>query len=284
MWGDDRIVFYREAACRFLREREFGCVRASENLQLYLSNPELQSFFSVYIHLPEAGPRDRIDGLAVVDSDGVLCVLLPDSPRRDSELAGRLRLRRDLYRISGVERDVRRLVAALGEGEWQDQSYMLMRARSVDIAFPPKNARVAVRNAGPDDLDALLSLQMAYEREELNLKSTRSETALKVQSLLERQIVAIAFRGDEPIGKINTNARGYFYDQIGGFYVKPEYRSMGIGAAVLFYLLYRIKAERRDPVLFVRHENVPAIKVYRRAGFRPAGEYGMSTKGTRRLS
>jgi len=284
MWVDECRVAYEQAVRRFLCEHEFCCVRASENLRLYLSNPALREFFSVYIHIPGIVAPGRIDGLAVADSDGALCVLLPDSPREDHELARMLRRQDAVPRVSGPLDDVRRVVSALGGAGWLDRSYLLMRASSMDMVFPPTDARIEVREAGADDLDALLSLQMAYEREELNLKSTRSETTVRIQSLLERQMVVIAFCGDEPIGKVNTNARGYFYDQIGGFYVKPAYRSKGVGKAVLFHLLRRIKEEQRDPVLFVRPENVPAISVYRRAGFRPVGDYGMSTRGTRRLS
>ncbi len=284
MWVDECGVAHEEAARRFLCEHEFRCVRASENLRLYVSSPALREFFSVYIHVPGIVAAGCIDGLAVADADGALCVLLPDSPREDHELARMLRHQDAVPRVSGPLHDVRRVVSALGGAGWLDRSYLLMRASSMDMVFPSTDARIEVREARADDLDALLSLQMAYEREELNLKSTRSETTVRIQSLLERQMVVIAFCGNEPIGKVNTNARGYFYDQIGGFYVKPAYRSKGVGKAVLFHLLRRIKEEQRDPVLFVRPENVPAISVYRRAGFRPVGDYGMSTRGMRRMS
>ncbi len=284
MWVDDCSVAWEKAARRFLCEHEFRCVRASENLRLCLSSPALREFFSVYIHVPEIVADGCIDGLAVADSDGALCVLLPDSLQEDRDLARMLRRQDAVPRVSGPVHDVRRVVAALGGAGWQDRSYLLMRASSMDIVFPPPDARIEVREAGKEDLDALLSLQMAYEREELNFKSTRAETMARIQSLLERQIVAVAFCGEELIGKVNTNARGYFYDQIGGFYVKPAYRSKGVGKAVLFHLLRRIKEEQRDPVLFVRPENLPAISVYRRAGFWLDGDYGMSTRGKRRLS
>jgi len=294
MWIDDRIASYQRAVRRFLREREFECVRASENFHRCLLNPELRGFCSIYIHLREGQSLSlgRVDGLAVQDPEGVLYVLLPDSRQNDIELATRLSLQENVLRVAGMRQDVRRLVSALGKGEWQDQSYMLMRACGVDIPFVlaqegavlSGGESVRIRDATEDDLDTLLSLHRAYEREELNLESSRAETALRIRWLLERQVVAMAFRGDEPVGKINTNARGSFYDQIGGFYVKPEYRSMGIGSALLFHLLREITAARRNPVLFVRQENVPAIKVYRRAGFRSSGEYAMSTKSpTRRL-
>lgn len=295
MWVNDRIASCQKAIRRFLRERECECVRASEELHRCLLSPGQQSVFSVYIHLPEecAPSFDRVDGLAIQDPDGAVCVLLPRSSQKDLELAARLKLRGNVYKIAGIMQDVRRLVLAVDEGEWNNQSFMLMRARGEGIPFgvaeeargPTRGSRVVIRNATIEDLDALLSLHMAYEREELSLESTQAETEMRMTSLLRQQIVAIAFCGDEPIGKINTNARGYFYDQIGGFYVKPECRSMRVGGSLFFYLLHKIAAERRDPVLFVRHENVPAISVYRRAGFQPAGEYGMSTmSSTRRLS
>jgi ribosomal protein S18 acetylase RimI-like enzyme len=284
MWVDECRGACEEAARRFLCGHEFRCVRASENLRLYVSNPALREFFSVYIHIPGIVAASCIDGLAVADADGALCVLLPDSPSEDHELAMMLRRQDALPRISGPLHHVRRIVSALDGAGWLDRSYLLMRASSMDMVVPPTDARIEVRDAKTDDLDALLSLQMAYEREELNLRPTRSDTMARIQSLLEQQMVVIAFCGDEPVGKVNTNARGYFYDQIGGFYVKPAYRSKGIGKAVLFHLLRRIKEEQRDPVLFVRPENVPAISVYRRAGFLPVGDYGVSTRGTRRMS
>jgi predicted GNAT family acetyltransferase len=85
----------------------------------------------------------------------------------------------------------------------------------------------------------------------------------------------MACAGDEAIGKVNTNARGMYFDQIGGFYVKKEWRSMGIGTNLLQYLLRRIEAEDRNAVLFVRHDNLAALRVYRHLGFLAVGEYAI---------
>lgn len=292
MWINDHIASYQGAMRRFLRERECECVRASENLRRYLESPGRLKFLSVYIHIPQgcASSFDRIDGLVIGEPDEAFYILLPYSPKNDMELATRLRLGGSVHKIAGMEQDVKRLVSAVGEENWHRQSCMLMRARGPDIPFgkledgiaPRCALPVTVREAAGGDFDALLSLHMAYELEELNLESTQAEVAPRVQLLLDRRIVAVALYDGEPVGKINTNARGYFYDQIGGFYVKPEYRSSGIGGVLFSYLLHKIATERRSPVLFVRHENIPAIKVYRRAGFQPAGEYAMSTMSSTR--
>ncbi|MDH7484239.1 MAG: GNAT family N-acetyltransferase [Spirochaetales bacterium] len=93
--------------------------------------------------------------------------------------------------------------------------------------------------------------------------------------MMEQQIVLVAERKGVCVGKINTNARGYLHDQIGGFYVQPAHRGSGIGQALLEALAGMIERSGRIPALFVRQDNVPALALYRKTGFVDAGLYAV---------
>lgn len=143
------------------------------------------------------------------------------------------------------------------------------------VAVEPSLAEI--RDATDADLEALTLLHSAYEREELLMRSSRAETEFRIRALLVHQMISIAYIKGAPVGKINTNARGIFCDQIGGFYVMPAHRGRGIGTSLMRRLLDRIGLAEREAVLYVRRENAVARRMYERAGFLPAGEYAMST-------
>lgn len=129
---------------------------------------------------------------------------------------------------------------------------------------------VVVRRATPRDLEALIPLQEAYEREEVLLPGRSVNKGLTLRMLqhsIEKQIVLLAaFRG-RVIAKAATNARGGRYDQLGGVYTVPEYRGRGIGSLVVASITRLILQQRRGVSLFVKKDNVPAKHLYARLGF-----------------
>jgi predicted GNAT family acetyltransferase len=125
--------------------------------------------------------------------------------------------------------------------------------------------RASIQHAG-----ALYPLQEAYEREEVLTPIHRFD-AVACRVALERsvleQVVLFASEGGRVVGKAGTNARGLGVDQIGGVFIVPDRRGRGIGRALMEALLDIISSEGRRAVLFVKPDNVPAIRLYRALGF-----------------
>lgn len=135
--------------------------------------------------------------------------------------------------------------------------------------------RPGVRVAAKRDRTDLCFLHAAYKREEISAAESARPPDIRrqVSALLQDQIVVIAHVDGIAAGKANTNARGVFADQIGGVYVRPEFRNAGTGGTMVGFLAGLIAGSGRSAVLFVRPGNLPARKVYRNVGFAETGGY-----------
>jgi predicted GNAT family acetyltransferase len=75
------------------------------------------------------------------------------------------------------------------------------------------------------------------------------------------------------VGKINTNAAAFTRSQIGGVYVHPDYRGLGIATGLTAAMVQELAAAGKGVSLFVKKRNLAAQRVYRRIGFRVIGDY-----------
>ena len=125
--------------------------------------------------------------------------------------------------------------------------------------------------------DELLDLQKCYEIEEvLPEHDVFSEDIcrLHLKSVLRTQYVAAVLLPDGTLAaKAGTNALGFHSAQIGGVYVKHEFRRRGYAFGVLYCVLKNVFAIKNAAVLFVKNKNVPALALYRELGFRKVGGY-----------
>ncbi len=144
------------------------------------------------------------------------------------------------------------------------------------IPFPPG---LMVHTAYPRDVDALLPLQIRYELEEVVINRQRHSEQICRQNLkraLRQQLVLMAEQNGRVVAKAGTNARGFTTDQIGGVFTVEKVRNNGIAFRVMEELLQRIFAEKQSACLFVKKDNLPALSLYRKLGFRVAEGYQIS--------
>jgi RimJ/RimL family protein N-acetyltransferase len=142
--------------------------------------------------------------------------------------------------------------------------------------YPPG---LVVRTAYPRDLAALLPLQIRYELEEVVITRERYNEQACRQNLkrsLRQQLVLMAESNGKVVAKAGTNARGFTVDQIGGVFTVEDVRNSGIAFRVMEELLRRIFAEKSTVCLFVKKNNLPALALYRKLGFRIADGYRIS--------
>ncbi len=125
--------------------------------------------------------------------------------------------------------------------------------------------------------DTLFDLQKCYEIEEvLPEHDVFSEDIcrLRLKSVLRTQYVAALLLSDVTVAaKAGTNALGFHTAQIGGVYVKREFRRRGYAFDVLYCVLKNVFAVKKAAVLFVKNTNVPALSLYRALGFKKRNGY-----------
>lgn len=187
----------------------------------------------------------------------------------------------------GASEHAEALERALGWSPALSVDYDVMSAPTAACAAAMTHARgpraaglpVAYRRATIADLDALYPLAADYERTEVMTELHTFDPSLcrAIQRRsLERQIVYLATAGNRVVARAQTNARGWTCDQIGGVYVDPEFRGLGIGRGVVGTLLDDIAARGRSATLFVKKSNDIARSLYRALGFSVIRDYRIS--------
>jgi ribosomal protein S18 acetylase RimI-like enzyme len=135
---------------------------------------------------------------------------------------------------------------------------------------------LVIRKPVPQDMDALAVLHAAYEQEEVLPAASEFRPAASRQNIerifAEEQMLVAELDG-HLIGKINTNATGFTLYQIGGVYVHPDYRGMGIAGRMTSEFVASLAAQGKGVSLFVNKTNNAARRVYQRIGFEITGDY-----------
>ena len=259
------------ALIHFLAPVEWSCVSFTEKLTEG-GRP----------HVPEREHRviirqrrdGRING-AILQSPGGLYfpVLDPAAPNVEEAAVALLRrASRRLFSLMGVTRDVLALESAFCRAPRQEVEYHLMVQDEApqERPYPRIPQRTTIRKGSEKDARSLIDLQKKYEIEEVLLDGSRFNEAQAMRHLrntLRTQIVYLAERDGKLIARAGTNARGLFYDQIGGVFTDKKMRSVGIGSQLMTRLLAHIAEERKCGTLFVKKHNAPALRMYRGLGF-----------------
>lgn len=262
----------------FLTPREWGCVAVAAALVgergvRVPTGPRHRLF----VHLD---PNLRVSAAILRSAGGILYPVLGDSRAvRTIGRGGSGRLRkllgsaaRRVYSIVGVERDVLALQAMLGLTPRNGVEYYLMEQDLPLPSMPDPRlpARLSLRNATPADAGAIFEIQRGYEIEEVLLDSSTFDPGVSMKHLklvLATQRVIIAEIDGVAVAKAGTNARGIGYEQIGGVYTAPEYRSRGVAARLMQRLVEEIGQAGKRSALFVKRTNAPALRLYEKLGF-----------------
>jgi ribosomal protein S18 acetylase RimI-like enzyme len=189
-----------------------------------------------------------------------------------------------VHLVQGLLGDAQLLEAALADlgyhaAEQRDYDLMALDkapGAGVPGAFPKG---LELRRPGLADLEALCPLQAGYEEEEVLPRGAALNPAacrLALNKILTKEQSLIACLDKRIVGKINTNAAAFTRVQIGGVYVLPEYRGLGIGSRMTAVFAEQLAARGRGLTLFVKKSNPAAQKIYRRIGFVEAGDYRIS--------
>jgi len=126
------------------------------------------------------------------------------------------------------------------------------------------------------DIDAVAPLQAAYEREEVIPKgSVFSPAASRLniaQIIADGRILAAKLDG-RFVGKINVSAVSFTRFQVGGVYVHPDFRGLGIAGKMASVFISSLIEKGKGVTLFVKKKNAAARKLYTRLGFSYINDY-----------
>jgi predicted GNAT family acetyltransferase len=156
-----------------------------------------------------------------------------------------------------------------------DYDLMCIDRPPVNKKFPPA-VNIVLRTPKLTDLNALAPLQAAYEQEEVLHKgsvfSPAASRANLANIIAKGRILAAELNG-RLIGKINVSAISFTRYQVGGVYVHPDFRGMGIARRMAEEFIASLAAEGRGVTLFVKKTNLPARRLYAGLGFTARGDY-----------
>jgi predicted GNAT family acetyltransferase len=189
-----------------------------------------------------------------------------------------------LHAVQGLGKDaliLEDIIARSGLRPMYSIDYDLM---SLDREPEPESLRsgpggLFFRRPGIRDLEALLPLQEAYEREEVLPEGAVFDPdvcRLNLKRILAEQRIISAELDGWTVGKVNTSAVSFTRYQIGGVYVHPAYRGRGIARRLCAELARELLAEGKGLSLFVKKRNPAAQSVYRSLGFKIRGDYRIS--------
>ena len=257
---------------RVLGPLEAGCVSFTETLvsDRHLEVPSRRQF-NVMVREERDG---SVSGAILQNLNGLYYpVLGPGKPEVEPEaVLNMARASRRLFSIMGRHEDVSALEDALQRPPVQYLDYHLMSQADPppDVPLPRLPRGLVIRRARRDEARRLFDIQKKYEIEEVLLPGnvfSPNSTLQQLRQTLEEQVVLVAEVEGAPIAKVNTNARGIFYDQVGGVFTERSYRSRGVATALMLRLCELIALDRKSATLFVKKTNGPALKMYANIGF-----------------
>jgi uncharacterized protein len=256
----------------FLLPREAGCVgftgRMLKNGKPRLPNPALGGVF--------VEREEKVESAVLLGEYGVLYPIFGSqrSAKRDIKLARFIAARcPNPATLLGKPEDFIYLAELLEIRPAAQNEYYTMTIGSASEAglFETPFRGIKLRKALPSDAARLFPLQEAYELEEVITPVHRFNPAasrLTLEKALKRMTILVCEDGGEIVAKAGTNALGFAYDQVGGIYVKKEYRGRGIGTFISSNLVGELLRKGRKVSLFVKKTNTAAIAAYKKVGFR----------------
>ena len=266
----------RHNAEAFLREREKYCVSASAR---FLGMEKRRDYLW---YMP--GRNGEIAALLLHSRHSLYPVF-----DRNKNIPGPRFLNRFLGKLPVHAHQGLREDAEILEALMENQGYYAVERIDYDLMCLDSNPKTEALRAGlkglvlrkpvAGDEVSLFALQSAYEKEEvLPEKAVFNPVScrLNLEHILSTEHILVAELDNQVVGKINTSAESFTRYQIGGVYVRPDYRGRGIAARMTASFVRNLLAMDKGVTLFVKKHNAAALKVYRRIGFVSLADYRIS--------
>ena len=160
-----------------------------------------------------------------------------------------------------------------------DYDLMSLDNAPESVTLKPLPEGLVLRKPAAGDEEDLYNLQAAYEKEEVlprNSVFNPASCRLNLGRILSSEQILLAELNGRVVGKINTSAESFTRYQIGGVYVRPDCRGLGIGTRMTDFFSRTLLGQGKGLTLFVKKRNTAAEKIYRRTGFNILADYRIS--------
>lgn len=220
-----------------------------------------------FLGWPERGP---LRAAAFVAGGWFISPFAPD-PRDAGELGAALAGRLHVRRAIGERAATDALWNGLAPGHMDtvlrhDQQLMMVTPQSTAALDLP-----GMRPAELQEEDLVHDAAALMQAEELGIDPRRDEPGAfraQVQDRLRSGRTWVLVHDGEIRFKADVALRNRRGAQIGGVWVPPKYRGRGLATRGMCELVRRLLATCPVVTLHVHERNLPAVRAYRRAGFR----------------
>lgn len=180
--------------------------------------------------------------------------------------------------VMGKRQDVEKIIAYLPNSRVKIYyDYMVFENNTGALSvLKNQHDQFVVRRATQSDLQELVDIEAEYQKEEVltpihefNLSACRAN---QYYTLMHQPVYVVQY-GGKIIARAQVNGAGKRYEQIGGVFVIPEFRNMHAGCAVMTALMEEIISRGNKPCLYVKKNNDPAQKLYKKLGFSIKDEF-----------
>jgi predicted GNAT family acetyltransferase len=187
--------------------------------------------------------------------------------------------KKKLHSVQGLTMEVQimeNVLERIGMTAWDIYDYDLMDLDSLPSAKLSGPENLVLRVPQMIDLDAAAPLQAGYEMEEVLPKGAAFSPAasrINLSNIIAKgQILAAQING-RLVGKINVSSVSFTRYLVGGVYVHPDFRGMGIAKRMTQEFITSLISQGKGITLFVKKNNIPARKIYAALGFKKTGDY-----------
>jgi GNAT superfamily N-acetyltransferase len=269
------------AACiDFLTSREYRCVSLMSHLVVDGKPSFPGKSVAEFVSLSGNGEKQNIDGILLLTNTGILfhCLAENIDTTAYGTAIGYFLARSRIYCIIGDKTGSCFLESLNRISPSTAVDYQLMTLDTIptieQCTLPQKaehpGPELSIVKGTTSDADRVYPLQKGYELEEVvPAGGIFNSDACKANLLLSlgRQYIYLVKSENSYIAKAGTNARGLYWDQIGGVYTDPGWRGRGIASALVGTTARERMLEGRKIALFVKTTNIYAEKTYKKAGF-----------------
>jgi uncharacterized protein len=227
--------------------------------------------------------KEDIQALLINSKNNILPVLCGVKKLELNLIKGFLPSKK-IHSAQGLKNEVIVLEDELSKNGWKAKEIIDYELMSLDA--PPlkgKNlsgvSNLVLRAPVMTDIDAMAPLQAGYEKEEVLPKGSTFSPAASRQNLsgiiAGGRVLAAEIDG-RLIGKINVSGVSFTRYQVGGVYVRPDFRGRGIGRLMAYEFISSLISEGMGVTLFVRKTNTSARRLYSGLGFTVINDYRIS--------
>ena len=223
--------------------------------------------------------KNEIKAIIINSKSTLMPVLCGLNNIPDPKFIKSLILKKYIHSVQGLIHEADILEAAMernGKKPVDSYNYDLMDLDKLPVQTAKRPKGLVLRIPRLSDLDALAPLQAGYEHEEVLPKGSVFNPAasrMNLANIIAGGKILTAELNGKMVGKINVNAQSFTRYMIGGVYVYPDFRCLGIASVMASVFINSLVNEGMGITLFVKKSNTAARKLYQNLGFTIKGDY-----------